>query len=296
MKMATKKGGLGRGLEALFADNAVEEQGKTVSLRIGEIEPNRNQPRRQFEPEALEELAASIAQHGVLQPLLVRPLPGGSYQLVAGERRWRAARMAGLSEVPVVVRELGDREAAELALIENLQREDLNPMEEALGYQQLMDTYGLTQEEAAQVVNKSRPAVANALRLLRLPEPVRVMVADGRLSAGHARALLSIPSDEGKEQAAREAVDRGMSVREVEKIAKASQKSKTEPPREAARAFSRDSLYDEVELALTEHLGRRVKVTNGAKGGTLQLEFYDQQDLRDLANRLAPPDVQIIRR
>jgi len=154
--MAAKKGGLGKGLEALFAENAMEEAGKTVTLPIGEIVPNRAQPRKQFDDEALAELAESIASHGVLQPLLVRPLTDGSYQLVAGERRWRASRMAGLTEVPVVVREMSDREAAELALIENLQREDLNPMEEAQGYQTLMETYGLTQEEAARVVNKSR--------------------------------------------------------------------------------------------------------------------------------------------
>lgn len=181
--MAAKKSGLGKGLEALFAENAVEEQGKAITLRLLEIEPNRDQPRKQFDEEALSELSASIAQHGILQPLLVRPLPGGGYQLVAGERRWRAARMAGLEEVPAVIRELTDREAAELAMIENLQREDLNPMEEAKGYQTLMETYGMTQEEAARAVNKSRPAVANALRLLQLPDEVAEMVAEGRLSA-----------------------------------------------------------------------------------------------------------------
>ena len=181
--MAVKRGGLGRGLEALFAENAVEEGTHAVSLPIAEIEPNRGQPRKQFDDAALADLAASIAQHGVIQPLLVRPLPGGGYQLVAGERRWRAARMAGLSEVPAVMREMTEREAAELALIENLQRQDLNPMEEAMGYRTLMETYGLTQEETARAVNKSRPAVANALRLLHLPEEVAEMVAAGRLSA-----------------------------------------------------------------------------------------------------------------
>ena len=164
--MAAKKGGLGRGLDALFADNAVEEQGKVVTLRISEIEPNRDQPRKVFDEAALADLAESIAQHGVLQPLLVRPLARGGYQLVAGERRWRASRLAGLTEVPVVVREMSDQEAAELALIENLQRQDLNPMEEALGYRTLMEQYGMTQEDAARAVGKSRPAVANALRLL----------------------------------------------------------------------------------------------------------------------------------
>ena len=178
--MAVKKGGLGRGLDALFAENAVEEQGKAVSLRISDIEPNREQPRKVFDETSLSDLAESIAQHGVLQPLLVRPLPGGGYQLVAGERRWRASRMAGLSEVPVVIREMTDREASEFALIENLQRQDLNPMEEALGYRTLMDQYGMTQEDAARAVGKSRPAVANALRLLNLPSVIAEMVSDGR--------------------------------------------------------------------------------------------------------------------
>ena len=243
--MAAKKSGLGKGLEALFAENAVEEQGKAITLRLLEIEPNRDQPRKQFDEEALSELSASIAQHGILQPLLVRPLPGGGYQLVAGERRWRAARMAGLEEVPAVIRELTDREAAELAMIENLQREDLNPMEEAKGYQTLMETYGMTQEEAARAVNKSRPAVANALRLLQLPDEVAEMVAEGRLSAGHARALLSF-SEEERLPAAQEAAEKGLTVRELERRAKAARAPKKNSP---ATAFSRDSFYHEVELA-----------------------------------------------
>ena len=194
--MATKKGGLGKGLEALFAENAVEESGRAVTLPIADIEPNRGQPRKQFDDAALADLASSIAQHGVIQPLLVRPLPGGGYQLVAGEGRWRASRMAGLSEVPAVVREMSEQEAAELALIENLQRQDLNPMEEAMGYQTLMETYGLTQEEAAKAVGKSRPAIANALRLLHLPQEVAGLVAAGRLTAGHARAILAFEGEE----------------------------------------------------------------------------------------------------
>ena len=283
--MATKKGGLGKGLEALFAENAVEEQGKTVSLRITEIEPNRSQPRKQFDEEALAELADSIAQHGVLQPLLVRPLSDGHYQLVAGERRWRASRMAGLSEVPVVVRELNDQEAAELALIENLQREDLNPMEEALGFQTLMESYGLTQEETARAVNKSRPAVANSLRLLRLPRAVADLVAEGKLSAGHARAVLAFEGTEAQVAAAQAAVQGGLSVRELEKRAKAAKPAKA---RAATTPFARDSFYEEVELALTEHLGRRVRVKEGKKGGPREVEFYSPDDLRMLANDLAP--------
>lgn len=282
--MAAKKSGLGKGLEALFAENAVEEQGKAITLRLLEIEPNRDQPRKQFDEEALSELSASIAQHGILQPLLVRPLPGGGYQLVAGERRWRAARMAGLEEVPAVIRELTDREAAELAMIENLQREDLNPMEEAKGYQTLMETYGMTQEEAARAVNKSRPAVANALRLLQLPDEVAEMVAEGRLSAGHARAVLSF-SEEERLPAAQEAAEKGLTVRELERRAKAARAPKKNSP---ATAFSRESFYHEVELALTEQMGRRVRVSEKNGGGLLQIEFYDQEDLRSLANRLSP--------
>lgn len=281
--MAQKKGGLGKGLELLFAENALEDAGKAVTLPIGEIEPNREQPRKAFDDAALAELSASIAQHGVLQPLLVRPMSGGGYQIVAGERRYRASRMAGLTELPAVIRELSDKEAAQLALIENLQREDLNPMEEALGFQKLMESYGLTQEETAHIVNKSRPAVANALRLLNLPEEVTAMVADGTLSAGHARAVLSF-APELQVETAKNAVKSGASVRELERQARAAQREKKTP---RATAFRRDSFYDEVELALSEALSRKVRVTVGEKSGTLSLEFYDREDLQELANRLS---------
>ena len=281
--MAQKKGGLGKGLELLFAENALEDAGKAVTLPIGEIEPNREQPRKAFDDAALAELSASIAQHGVLQPLLVRPMSGGGYQIVAGERRYRASRMAGLTELPAVIRELSDKEAAQLALIENLQREDLNPMEEALGYQKLMESYGLTQEETAHIVNKSRPAVANALRLLNLPEEVTAMVADGTLSAGHARAILSF-APELQVETAKNAARSGASVRELERQARAAQREKKTP---RAAAFRRDSFYDEVELALSEALSRKVRVTVGEKSGTLSLEFYDREDLQGLANRLS---------
>lgn len=281
--MAQKKGGLGKGLELLFAENALEDAGKAVTLPIGEIEPNRDQPRKAFDDAALAELSASIAQHGVLQPLLVRPMTGGGYQIVAGERRYRASRMAGLTELPAVIRELSDKEAAQLALIENLQREDLNPMEEALGYQKLMENYGLTQEETAHIVNKSRPAVANALRLLNLPEEVTAMVADGTLSAGHARAILAF-APEAQIETAKNAVKSGASVRELERQARAAQREKKTP---RATAFRRDSFYDEVELALSEALSRKVRVTVGEKSGTLSLEFYDREDLQELANRLS---------
>ncbi len=280
--MATKKGGLGRGLDALFLQNTMED-GMASTLPLDEIVPNRDQPRKQFDDEALAELADSIAQHGVLQPLLVRPMPDGSYQLVAGERRWRASRMAGLTEVPVVVRDMAEQEAAELALIENLQREDLNPMEEAIGYQTLMDSYGLTQEETAKVVNKSRPAVANALRLLNLPAPVTELVAAGTLSAGHARTVLAFEGEQARIAAANAAADRGLSVRELERMAKAAAR----PPKAEKAPVIRESFYDEVALALKENLGRQVKVVTTPKGGSLQIEFFDRADLQALANKLA---------
>lgn len=281
--MAQKKGGLGKGLDLLFAENALEDAGKAVTLPIAEIQPNRDQPRKEFDEAALSELSASIAQHGVIQPLLVRPMAGGGYQIVAGERRFRASRMAGLTEVPAVIREMTDRQASELALIENLQREDLNPMEEALGYHTLMQSYDLTQEETAKIVNKSRPAVANALRLLNLPEEIAAMVASGVLSAGHARAVLSFDSAEKQVEIANWAVQKNASVRDIEKMAKAAKKDKKPP---VITAFARDSFYDEVEIALSEQLGRKVKVTAGEKSGTLSLEFYGKEDLQELANIL----------
>lgn len=281
--MAMRKGGLGKGLDALFADNSVAEGSGAVKLRLSEIEPNKAQPRKTFDEQALEDLSQSIAQHGVLQPLLVRPLPGGSYQLVAGERRWRASRMAGLNEVPVVIRELTDEETMELALIENLQREDLNPIEEAEGLQLLMENYSLTQEETAKRVGKSRPAVANALRLLNLPDNVKEMARLGRISAGHARALLAFEDSDALFEAARLAEEQGISVRELERMSqKAHEEKKTRPAKEKRR----DSYYAEVELALTQSLGRKVKVTSGKEKGTLEIEFYSKEDLADLANRL----------
>lgn len=286
--MAAKQRGLGRGLDSLFEQNTVDEQEKVVSLRLTEIVPNREQPRKQFDEEGISELAASIAQHGLLQPLTVRPLADGTYQLVAGERRWRASRLAGLDEVPVIVREMNDREAAEIALIENLQREDLNPMEEAVGLSTLMETYGLTQEETAKAVSKSRPAVTNALRLLHLPGAVRDLVGSGQLSAGHARAILSFAEEEQQVAAAKAAVENGWSVREVERQAKKARTVREVSRETSAKGFARDSFFDEVELALTEHLGRRVKVSASGGKGTLQLEFYDKEDLQALANRLVP--------
>ncbi len=271
-----KKGGLGKGLDAIFAENDTEGERTAVLLKTSELEPNRAQPRRAFNEQALSELADSISKHGVLQPLLVRPLMSGGYQIVAGERRWRAARMAGLDEVPAVVKDLTDEQVMELALIENLQREDLNPLEEAQGYRSLMDAYGMTQDDVAGIVGKSRPAVANALRLLNLPEKFQKMVESGSISAGHARTLLSFSSEKAMEEAAK-AAEEGASVRDLEKMA---QKAGTEP--KAKKQPRKIQYYEETELALKENLGRKVHVTGNKKRGVLQIEFYGEDDLADL--------------
>ena len=284
--MAAKKGGLGRGLDALFADNSIEEIASTsaVKLKIMDIEPNRDQPRKIFDEDALAELADSIAKHGVIQPLLVRPMPDGSYQLVAGERRWRASRMAGLTEVPVVIKELSDDEAMALALIENLQREDLNAIEEAQGIKALMDTLSLTQDEAAERVGKSRPAVANALRLLKLPDSVIALVSDGKLSPGHARALLGFKDEQDIIETADLIIEKGLTVRDVEKLVK----KRNKEPKAEKPAARRASYYDEVELALTDFLGRKVKVGTkpGKESGVLEIDFFDKDELTRLADAL----------
>ncbi len=285
--MAPKIGGLGRGLDALFADNALEDSGMAgaVKLKLMDIEPNRDQPRKLFDDDSLAELARSIAQHGIIQPLLVRPLADGGYQLVAGERRWRAARIAGLAEVPVIVRELSEDEVMVLSLIENLQREDLNPIEEALGFQKLIDTFALSQEQTAEKVGKSRPAVANALRLLKLPAEIIDYVSQGKISAGHARSLLAFEDESQMLQTAQLILRKGISVREVEKLAKAAGRAKTGKAKERTR---REAYFDEVELALAGALGRKVKVVTqtGKPSGTLAIDFYDKKDLASLAKAL----------
>ncbi len=281
--MAKKLGGLGRGLDSLFADNSVEEINPSVNkLRIMEIEPNHDQPRKDFDEKSLSELAESIEQHGVLQPLVVRPLANGSYQLVAGERRWRAARIAGLTEVPVVIKELTDEEVIEIAMIENLQREDLNPLEEALGYRYMMDELNITQEQAAEKVGKSRPAVANALRLLKLPNEIQDMVKNNLISPGHARALLGFDSEDMIVQTAKMIIKEDLSVREVENLVK---KSKKIP--KVAKQQKRDKFFSEVEIALVENLGRKVKIKEAKQdAGVLEIEFFDKDDLEGLAIKL----------
>ncbi len=280
--MPKKPSGLGKGLGALMFENATDELLSETELDLNDIVPNRDQPRKTFDEASLEELADSIRRHGVLQPLLVRPIPSGGYQLVAGERRWRACRMAGLTKVPVVIKELTDTETMEIAIIENLQREDLNPIEEAEGLQALIDKCGYTQEEAAASVGKSRPAIANSLRLLRLPPEVRDMTRSGELSAGHARALLAFDNDAMMLEAAKNIVSNKMTVRDVERLA---QRRETAVPRKRRRR-ARDSFYDEVQLALTESLGRRVSVYDKRGGGTLEIEFYSIEDLKNLANKI----------
>lgn len=281
--MAKKQSGLGKGLGALMLENNTDSMVSTDTLAVNDIIPNKEQPRKTFDEAALQELADSIKQHGVLQPLLVRPLTTGGYQLVAGERRWRASRLAELKEVPVIIKELSDTEAMEIAIIENLQREDLNPIEEAEGLQALIDKCGFTQEEVATSVGKSRPAITNALRLLRLPQEVRQMTKDGDISAGHARALLAFDNEPMMLECAKQIVDKKLTVRDVEKMAKRPAKTKSK----TADSRGRDSFYDEVELALSDALGTKVKVYNGRNKGTLEIEFYTLDDLKNIANAIA---------
>lgn len=281
--MSKKFGGLGKGLDTIFAENETEESNSSVMLKISEIEPNRSQPRKDFDENALSDLAQSISQHGLLQPLLVRPLPIGGYQIVAGERRYRACRMAGLTEVPVTIRELSDTETMELALIENLQREDLSPIEEALGYKALIDEHGFSQEEVATSVGKSRPAIANSLRILKLPDSVLEYVKQDKISAGHARALLMLDSEEDMLELAELIYKKDLSVRQAEKLAK-----KKPEVEENTQPERKPSFYSMVELALNESLGRKIKVNKnkGKQGGVLQIEFYSDEELTELSNKL----------
>ena len=282
--MASNKG-LGKGLGALLGDFMEEPAAESAYrlLPIHKVEPNPDQPRQDFDEEELQALSESITIHGVIQPLTVREMSSGYYQIIAGERRWRAARMANLSEVPVVVVEADDKKVMELALIENLQRQDLNPVEEAMGYHTLMQEHGLTQEEAASRVGKSRPAVANALRLLNLPVDVLEMVRSGKLSAGHARAVLSIKTEKKQLEAARKIAALGLSVRQAELLCK--NMSKEQPAKEPPVTLAVDYVA-ECEKSLSKHLGRGVKIINGKRKGRFELEFYGQEDLQNLLDAL----------
>ena len=281
---AKEKKGLGTGLAALFGEDELDEQSELMTLPITKVEPRKDQPREYFDEAALQELADSIAQYGLIQPIVARRLPDGFYQIIAGERRWRASRMAGLAEVPVRVIEADDRTAAELALVENLQRENLNPIEEAKGYKTLIEVYGLTQEETAKSVGRSRPAVTNALRLLSLSPRVLEMVEKGELSAGHARALLTVSEADKQLDAANEVIRKSYSVRKTEQLAsRLSKEAKSEPSK--ATGISVDYAA-EVSEQLSKLLGRRVKLTDGKKTGRIELEFYGADDREALINAL----------
>lgn len=277
--MAAKKGGLGRGFDSLFSDNSIESN-EITELRLSQIEPNRAQPRKNFDEAALRELADSIAKNGLIQPILVRPLRQGSYQIVAGERRWRASRMAGLEKVPVIIRELDDHKTAEIALIENLQREDLNPIEEAMGYKHLMENYSLSQEQIAEAVGKSRPAVANALRLLSLKPHETDALAKSEITPGHARALLSIEDGQLRDKAF-EMAKGGATVREIERLSQTARKP------ENGSKTKKHTPYVEVEASLALSIGRKVKIKGNGKRGTIEIEFFSDEDLFDIAKKLA---------
>ncbi len=278
--MAVKKGGLGRGLDSLFNENATEEGG-VLTININDIEPNREQPRKDFDDDAVSELADSIAEHGLIQPIVVTPLSNGRYSIVAGERRWRACRMVGLYDVPVIVKEGSKQELMEIALIENLQREDLNPVEEALGYRSLIDGFGLTQEEVASRMGKSRSAVTNALRLLNLNEEELEKLRTSAITAGHARCLIGVDDSDVRAKMLTSACE-GASVRDLERMAQLAKK-----PAKAAKKEEKNKLYSEVELSLKNELHRKVKIVSTGKGkGKLTIEFYSDKELCDFVNKL----------
>ncbi len=278
--MAVKNRGLGRGLDSLFNENSTE-QNNALTLNINDIEPNRDQPRKIFDDDAVSELADSIAQHGLIQPIVVTPLSNGRYSIVAGERRWRACRMAGLMEVPVIIKDASQQELMEIALIENLQREDLNPVEEAFGYRSLIDAFGLTQEEVATRMGKSRSAVTNALRLLNLNEDELSALRVGAITAGHARTLITVEDAELRQKMLL-AAQEGASVRDLERMAQLAKK-----PQKAAKKQEKNKLYSEVELSLRSELRRKVKIVpTGKCKGKLTIEFYSDKELCDFANKL----------
>ena len=277
--------GLGRGLGALLGDAALQDQGEgALSLPISQVQPGLNQPRKRFDEVALADLADSIRTHGVIQPLAVRRLASGYYQIIAGERRWRAAKQAGLREIPAIVIEADDKKVMELGLIENLQREDLNPIEEASGFKVLMEDFNMTQEEVAQRVGRSRPAIANAIRLLELPDAVCQLLEEGRLSAGHARAILGAPNKSLMRELAQRVVDEGLSVRQTEAAVKRLSKALEEP--EEPRVDPYKIYRDAAAKDLSDRFGRKVSITQGAKKGKIELEYYDDSDLDLLLNLL----------
>ncbi len=281
--MQVAKHGLGRGLDIMLGDNNIKEnfsENGVITLKLSSVEPNRNQPRKSFDGEKLGELADSIKKHGLIQPIIVTPADKGMYRIVAGERRWRACKKAGLKEIPAVIRDYSDEQAAEIALIENLQREDLNPIEEALGYQALLDDYSFTQELVSQRVGKSRSAIANSLRLLSLDEQIQKLLIDGEISSGHARAILAVESSEARLALAKRIISDGLNVRQAEALSK--QISKKTPQRRKKQQNTGDIEIERIQDMLSSRLGTRVKITHTAKKGKIEIEYYGNDDLERL--------------
>ena len=286
-----KKGGLGMGLDAIFDDNTLETGDSIRNVRLTDVEPNKNQPRKKFDEEEIQKLAESIRDHGLIQPIIVRVIEDERYQIVAGERRWRACKMAGISEIPIIIKELTDEDTAKIALIENVQRADLNPIEEASAYKQLIDEYGMTQEAIAKMVGKSRPVIANSVRLLDLPDEVRSMLEESSISVGHAKALAAIEDEELMLETARKAAKGLLTVRNIEKISAelAKQEENTEEKPMTSDERAERNRYTEIELGLTEKMGRKVRINAGKKGGggTIVFDFFDDSDLHEITDLLA---------
>ncbi len=286
MVLASKTGGLGKGLDLIFMENNTESENVPVMLKITEIEPNKNQPRFNFKSESLKELANSIAAHGLIQPIVVKPTTSGGYKIIAGERRWRACQMAGVSEVPVIIKDIDDSEIMELALVENLQREDLSAIEEAKGYKTLMETYELTQEEVSKTVGKSRSYVANTMRLLNLPQSVIEKLESEDITAGHARALLSLGSEDDIERVLKIIISQGLNVRQLEQLVKKMNFKEVQSPK-SLKVIKRDAFFNKIESDLHKKLKRKVKIVAGRnKKGTVQIEFFGEEDLSKIYNML----------
>lgn len=283
-----KLGGLGMGLDAIFDDNTLEEKESIRHVRLTEVEPNKNQPRKKFDDAEIQTLADSIREHGLIQPITVRTIVDGRYQIVAGERRWRACKMAGVSEIPIIVRELSDEDTAKIALIENVQRADLNPIEEAAAYKQLIEQYGVTQEAIAKMVGKSRSVIANSVRLLNLPEEVQDMLKNDEISVGHAKALAAIEDEETMIEVARKAAEGLLTVRAIERLAAELAKGEDVPEAKSDTDRRIINYYTEMEISLHERLGRKVKINAGKNGkGSLVIDFFDKEDLNSIADLLA---------
>lgn len=279
-----KNRGLGKGLEAIFMENSMQEDNERTELKISEVEPNKAQARKEFNEDALAELAESISEHGVLQPILVRPMPTGGYQIVAGERRWRASRIAGKTTIPAVIKDINDKLCAQISLIENLQRENLNPVEEAYGFKELIDEYNITQKEIGNLVFKSRVYVTNVLRLLNLPKEVLNMLSNLEITSGHARALLALENPDNIINAAKLIKEKKLSVRETEALVKKLLNSKNKSEEPSKKSTTRSNFYSEVELALRDVLGRKINIKNKTKNsGVIEIEFYNEEDLKNIA-------------